>query len=902
MARAAHIQNNFTSGEVSPRIDIRTDLTRYKNGLRTLQNMTIMPHGGATSRCGTRYVAAVKDSTKDTRLLDFQFNTTQAYIIELGDLYMRFFRNNGQIRLTGQSITGITKANPAVVTYSGSDTYANGDRVVISGVVGMTEVNNREFIVANVNTGANTFQLSGINSTGYGTYVSGGTVEEIYEIASPYSSLDIFDVKKAQSADLMYMVHGKYAPRELTRTGHTAWSIAKTDFVDGPYLEIDDANITLSLSGTSGSVTVTASSPIFAATDTTGTGGTGDFDRHLRIQDRDAAVTITGITKANPAVVTYSGADNLTNGDTVYISGVVGMTQVNGKTFTIANVDLTANTFQLKDTDSTNYTTYSSGGTHQRVRNTWVWLKITGYTSSTVVTGVIQDGKFIGSTGPLSTWRLGAWSSTTGFPKTVKFYENRIIYGGSEFNPDTVWGSAQDDYPNFAPEDSDDAAFTYIVLAEQVNAIRWLSPQKTLRIGTSGAEFSMSGGSETAAITPTNVRVTRETSLGSNSVEPLLIENATLFWQRAGRKLREFVYSFEVDNFVAPDISLISEHITSPGIIEMAYQSEPDGIVWVIRSDGVLIGLTYLRGQDVVGWHRHILGGNETFVCSISVIPIETQDQTWLIVERFINGQYQQYVEYIGDTFVNKTVNEAVFVDASASFNGLTRAATLTPAATSGNGITVTAGSSVFTASDVGRVIRGNGGKATIVSQAGTTAVVNILLPFNDTSAIASGEWTLSTDEITGLWHLEGETVTVLADGGVHPLVTVTNGKIELNGQYTWIHIGFGYTQILESLDLESGSAIGTAQGSRSRITEIMVRIFESVGMKVGRDEDHITTVDFRKPSNQQNEGIPLFTGEKILRPKHGWKDGAQVMIRQEQPLPLTVLGFVAKMQVSDAS
>lgn len=902
MARAAHIQNNFTSGEVSPRIDIRTDLTRYKNGLKTLQNMTIMPHGGATSRLGTVYAAAVKDSTKDTRLLDFQFNTEQNYIIELGDEYMRFYRNNGQIRLTGQAITGITKANPAVVTYTGSDTFADGDRVVISGVIGMTEVNNREFTVANVNTGANTFELSGINSTGYTTYVSGGTVEKIYEIVSPYDSLDVFDIKKAQSADIMYMVHGDYAPRELTRTGHTSWTIAKSDLVDGPYLEIDDADITLSLSGTSGSVTVTASSAIFAATDTTGAGGTGDFDRHLRIQDRDAAVTITGITQANPAVVTYTGADTLTNGDTVYISGVVGMTQVNGKTFTVRNLNAGSNTFELENTDSTSYTAYSSGGIFQRVRNTWVWLKITAYTSSTVVTATIQEGKFIGSTGPLSTWRLGAWSSTTGFPKTVKFYENRIIYGGSDFNPDTVWGSWQDDYPNFAPEDQDDAAFTYIVLAEQVNAIRWLSPQKTLRIGTSGAEFSMSGGSETQSITPTNVRVTRETGLGSNTVEPLLIENATLFWQRAGRKLREFVFSFEVDNFVAPDISLISEHITRPGVIDMSYQSEPDGIVWVIRSDGVLIGLTYLRGQDVIGWHRHILGGTDVFVCSIATIPIETQDQTWLIVERTINGTSQQYIEYIGNTFVDATVNDAVFVDASASFLGTKPAATLTPAAVSGSGVTVTAGSSVFTSSDVGKTIRGNGGKATIVSQAGTTAVVNILLPFADTSAIASQDWTLSTNRVTGLWHLEGQSVSILADGGVHPMTVVTNGAITLNGQYTWVHIGLGYTQILESLDLESGSAIGTAQGSRSRITEIMVRIFESVGMKVGRDEEHITTVDFRKPSDQQNEGVPLFTGEKILRPKHGWKDGAKVMIRQEQPLPLTVLGFVAKMQVSDAS
>jgi len=192
--KVAPLQSNFSGGEFSPHLVGRVDSDRYKTSLRTCLNYIPTVQGDLLRRSGTSFIFPTKDNG-EARLVSFEFSTTQAYMLEFGNLYFRFFKDYGIITNTAQNISNVTQANPAVVTYVGADTYANGDRITINGVVGMTQLNNREFIVANVNTGANTFELSGINSTGFDAYVSGGTVAEIYEIVSPYATADLFKVK-----------------------------------------------------------------------------------------------------------------------------------------------------------------------------------------------------------------------------------------------------------------------------------------------------------------------------------------------------------------------------------------------------------------------------------------------------------------------------------------------------------------------------------------------------------------------------------------------------------------------------------------------------------------------------------------------------------------------------------
>ncbi len=219
-------QRSFTGGCWSPSLDPRTDLAKYATAVKTMRNMYPHVHGGASNRGGTDYVVELKDSTKVGRLVPFQFSTVQSYILDFEDQVIRFVKDGGVITEAAQVISGITQANPAVVTYVGADTYANGDRVIISGVLGMVQVNNREFTVANVNVGANTFELSGINSTAYTAYASGGTASEIYQVTTPYLEADLPLLKFRQSADTIFITHPSYARRKLTRTAHTSWTLS----------------------------------------------------------------------------------------------------------------------------------------------------------------------------------------------------------------------------------------------------------------------------------------------------------------------------------------------------------------------------------------------------------------------------------------------------------------------------------------------------------------------------------------------------------------------------------------------------------------------------------------------------------------------------------------------------
>jgi hypothetical protein len=205
------------------------------------------------------------------------------------------------------------------------------------------------------------------------------------------------------------------------------------------------------------------------------------------------------------------------------------MTELNGRSFEIAEVNAGSNTFQLKDIDSTGYTAYVSGGSVQTKRDKWNWLKITGFTSSTVVTAVIQDDKTFGSVGPLSTFRLGAWSDTTGYPWIGTFFENRLVRFRTNRQNSKFWASALDDYTRYEPSSDDDGAYEFTLASNKLDSIQWVSSQRQLRVGTAGSEYSISGG--TGSITPTNINVKRETENGSPFIEALAIRNSTIFTQ-----------------------------------------------------------------------------------------------------------------------------------------------------------------------------------------------------------------------------------------------------------------------------------------------------------------------------------------------------------------------------------
>ena len=521
-------QTNFTAGELSPKLAGHINFDKYTNGLEILENMTVFPQGGATRRSGTRFVCEVKDSSAVTRLIPFEFSVTQSYVLEFGETYIRFLKDNGQIVAADKTITAITKANPAVVTAT-SHGYTNGDHVWINTVAGMTEVNGRRYTVANKTT--NTFELSGVDSTNYTTYGSGGDAQKVIEISTPYTAAQVFDLKFTQSADIMYIVHPDHEPMKLSRTSHTAWTLADVDFgATGPYLDANTTTTTLTpaSAGTGTGVNITAS----AVTGINNDAGwaTTDVGRLIKFNAGEAVITA----RTNTTVVVCTITKAFTNTD-----ATVG-------------------------------------------------------------------------------FQLGSWANSQGWPQTVSFFEQRLVFGGSTNYPQTIWASESGNYESFDVGDASAAdAFIYTIAANKVNLIRWLAPIRDLMIGTAGGEFRVDRPVG-EPLKPTNVNIKQETTYGGYTSQPMQIGPSVLFVQRQQRRVRELGYSFQNDAYVAPDLTLLAEHITEGGIVDVDWAQEPNEIYWAVRDDGTLLGMTYQREQDVIAWHRHIIGGKAAN-CTITV-------------------------------------------------------------------------------------------------------------------------------------------------------------------------------------------------------------------------------------------------------------------------------------------
>lgn len=553
-------------------------------------------------------------------------------------------------------------------------------------------------------------------------------------------------------------------------------------------------------------------------------------------------------------------------------------------------------------------------GTH------WGWAQITGYVSATQVTIDIK-GDF-GSTAATTAWRLGAWSNRTGWPQAITFYEERLFLANCRDQPQTLWGSVSGAYESHSPSAVDgivraDHALNFTIADDRVNAIRWMSAGKTLALGTTGGEFNLSASSLNEAVTPSNVTVRRETTNGSAEIQPKRIGAAVLYVQRAERKLYEMAYSFENDAFNSPEMTLLARHLTQAGIAEIAFQAEPWSILWVVCRDGALLGLTYMRDQDVVGWHRHRIAGKDVRVLSVAVIPGPRQDETWLAIERRVGGVVRRSVERLADAFAPVDANDkrgAFFVDAGRSFDGAVDAS-LTPgsgATTIGaSGVPFASGVAVFAVGDVGREIHYRhvtGAGTYAVARAritgwstATTVTAEILAPFPTTQPIAAGAWALAATKIGGLDHLAGETVTVLVDGATHPdRVVSPTGEILLERPASWAHVGLGYVSRLTTMDLEAGAADGAAQGKKRRLHRVIVRFIDSLGARVGAEPGLTEDLIFRDPGTAMDQSPRLFSGDKVVAFPKGWDRQALVTVLQEQPLPCTVAALIPQLTTMD--
>lgn len=826
-------------GNISPKLRGRADLDFYDQALDYLLNYKVTAQGEIQFREGSVYVANTRNNNP-ARLIPFIYGTDDAYVLEISDDFIRYYRNHGLITRTPQDITAITKANPAVLTYAGTDTYANGDRIYPSGVVGMHQVNGREFVVTNVNTGTNTFELyevdgTAVNSTAYGTYVSGGTIAEIFETASPYQEADLFDIDYTQTENTLYLVHGSYAPQKLTRTppSHTSWVLAAATLISNPF-------------GT--------------------TLGTGQ--------------AITAITKANPAVVTYGGADTYTNGMTVKISGVVGMTEVNGKFFTVANVNTGANTFELQAYDSTPNTAYTSGGTVEH---------------------------------------FTAFS----YPSIVTQFDGRIIYGASDSFPTTLWFSSiqlDGSLDNFITGTNDNDALIYRVRGDQVNRLRFIvGAESYIALGTSGGEFRIGGGGENGAITPTNISIKPTSFNGVKKIKPIRLDSYILFAQRNGRTIRSFEYNALQDGYTSPDRTLLADHIGKSKFKQFSYTSGTPNIIWGVRNDGVMAGLTFDPAQQVVAWHPHKTDG---LYESVTTIPEEFEDdELWTVTSRQINGKTVRFVEYtpnvpdmpvVEDYFTGESNKDSdtsdyltalwnvqktlIHSDASLSYDGRDVTTginiTITGTLTSGSAVTVTAGAAFFTAAmatDQRRIQTPDGGQIRIEAFTSSTVVTGTVLYDVEAASFTGGTWYYMARALSGLWHLEGETVSLLTDGGIVGGKTVTNGQVDFDDDAGYAIVGLKYFGIGKTEDVTAFDQKGRGQTKPKVMTHLGVRFRASIGTKFGTSLYNMEHPDYRQTSEVSGRPPRLIDGVLRVPIPDGWDEQKNLYWLHDTPTPSNI-------------
>ena len=864
MAKASPPFNNFTAGELSPRLEGRTDVSKYFNGCKKLQNFLIHPHGGASRRPGTKYVNTVKASANFTRLIPFEFNVEQAYILEFGNQYFRIHKDGGTV------VDGSSNA---------------------------------------------------------------------IEVSTVYLTAQVADIKFTQSADVMYLTHPLHPVQKITRTSHTAWTISEVAFLRGPMQDPNTTDTTLTSNGRTGSgKTITASASTFVST---------DVGRLLKLHDGFAKVT--GFTSATVVTATVQeNAEGRSELMPAYVASTIAFYEGDPSSTGLEHNDRitdTTGSFITQGFKVGQKATITGAGTSGNNITSGLIVQVSADTilfSPSVDLVNEAAGQAITLNGDLTAddnFSLGAFSTTTGHPAAVTFYEQRLVFGNTNAQPQTLFFSVGGSFEDFADGIDADDALTYTIGSNQVNVIRYLASGRVLIVGTSGGEFAVSASGSSVPLSPTNAQIKRQANYGSANIQPIQVGNVTMFVQRASRKIRELVYNFDTDSYQAPDLTVLAEHITDTGITDVAFQQEPDNIVWCVLTNGNLVGMTYRREEEVVGWHEHIVGGRFG-ECTVTVsdyanIAVGTtltftksDGSTVTFTSEAAGGTSPASATGFRPNTNNNTTADNIFtaINAHADFTVANPSAAIVV-------ITETIHSSTgflsCLSSDTTRLETANESQAVVESIAvvpgdlnedslymivkrtvngATVRFIEYFSAFDfgndiedaffvDSGLTYSGS---AATSISGLNHLEGQTVSILANGATHPDKVVASGAISLDRSVTKAHIGLAYNSILQTMRVDAGGTEGTAQGKIKRIHDITLRLFNTAGISVGSSETEIDRIPFRSSANVMGSALPMFTGDKEVEFRGGFDNDGFIVIKQNQPLPATILAIFPRLQTFD--
>ena len=930
MSQVRALISNLTGGELSPRTHGRVDIKKYASGCHTITNAIVVPHGGVKRRTGSKFIVRQKNNTDTVQLVHFQYSTEQSYVLVFGPSYVWFLKDQAIITHASTNITGITKANPAVVT-SNSHGLSNGDYVLIQSVGGMTEVNNRHFVVANKT--ANTFELSGVNSSSYTTYTSGGTASEIVNLTTTYTQDEVADLQFSQINDVLYIAHPSHPLRKISRLSHTSWTLTEPDITTGPFRTING-------------------------------------DRDIRLQPVFDNYTITNATSANPCVITV-GTHSITVGQYVGIDGIVGMTggglgtggsPLNGSTYEVTAVGATTITINY---DASALSAYTSGGSATVVSSLY-GTYIVGDEFDLTASSAVFDADMVGAL-----FRLNEEGGSTGivtapvgndqvslYVGQVYTYEGNVYGVGATYNYTGSGGSvaaatgktwetigrvpAHTDGTvrvyGSKPTSGTAAAFdsdflhpgycivrviSYTSSTEvRVELVRYQLPSSIAADGTSfweeGAWSAYRGypgaitffesrlwlaGSTTDPTTmwASNSGAFESFEDGANDDDALVYRLASgagdvIRWMSGGRILTagtssgEYAIAASNQNEALTPSNIAAKIQTTFGTSSAQPIRINQAVLYPQRSGDLTNSARKLRefaysfqadayaSQDLTIFSEHITGSGFDQICYV-------MDPDSLIFIRRTDGKlagctYEREQEVIA-WHKHEMGGTDAEIESIVSIPGAD-------------------GDEVYLS--VSRTIGGGTVKSLEVFAAdfrSDTAKADGV--FLDSAFVYSGT---STSTISGLMHLEGQTVDVLNNGNVERGKTVSGGRITLDVATTKAIIGLRYTMTVETTDIEAGARAGTGQSRPKKISKVWVRLLRSLGGSFatgGQDTraNELRPLSYRVPADPMDSSPPLFTGLIDINLSGGWQRDAVIRFEHDDPLPFFVTGLVAELDTN---
>lgn len=778
------MQPSFAGGEISPRLHARVDLTKYKTGAKLLKNFILHPHGGVSKRPGLRFVGEAKNFN-GTRLIPFIASSDDAYVIEMGDAYLRFFRNGGRVLATDGIAT--------------------------------------------------------------------------YEIVTPWTTAFTGDVKYAQSNDILTMVHGEFAPRELARYDHNNWTLTTITFQPG---------------------IATPGVPTVAATNNyTGT----DY------VDQVYYYAVTAVNKDGDESLISASKGN--NSD-------LRFWPKNRMDITIAEVPgaVRYNVYR-----------YSSG----------LWGYIGTAKPSTVGTTTaikFEDKNFLPDLADGPPEGTNPFGTAGNYPRATSFFQQRRLFASTVAKPQTVWGTQTANYYNMTaavPAKANDA-FEFSLASRSIQKVHHLVALGDLLILTKSTEWKMTGG-EGELVTPTSVSMRPQSQYGAaKTPEPLMIGDQVLFVEDKGWRVRDIGYRYDVDKYTGSDLTILADHLFSGRTIKgWAYQNIPYSAIWCVMSDGRLLALTYLREHEVWGWTQHETDG--IFV-DVAVIPEGEQDTPYFLVDRKINGTWRRFVERMAideqnDQYSSFLVDCGLTLDTPLKVNtfaitGGTLVATLSVA--TGHNLAVgdyvllehlSRNTRIRTEAHL-RVRAVSSGTITLENEDGSNYADTVWLTWSDGSQTGAYAYLREKFQtVTGLSHLDGMSVVGLADGrvvGFDTTLTVSGGSVTLPFRAARIHLGLPYTADLESLELVAADKV--VIGYPKNLEQIRVRVSGTSGIEVGPAFDLLQANRTLTQLAAYPPPAPI-TGDIKVDPEGRWTEHGNVCVRARYPLPASILGLVPDIE-----